>query len=123
MTPSDEKIAQIKSEFPDRPLFIVEAVDQEEQVMAFVMTAPTRDEYKFYTNKMLALKEDAKKDSADQLWAMRQVAENAALAQIRWPDRDTCKKAFDARPEMVDNFHAELRKAAGSLIEFRTKKL
>jgi hypothetical protein len=119
--PSQEKIDQIKQQFPDRPLFLVDAVDSEEQVMTFVMTGPTRDEYRFYTNKMLAAKET--KDQADQLWEMRMIAENAALSQIRWPDREECKKAFEMRPEMVDNFHAELRKAAGSLIEFRSKKL
>lgn len=123
MKPSQESIEQIKGQFPDRPLFLIEVQDGSDELMPFVMTAPSRDEYRMYTAKMLEAKNDKGKDENDQLWRLRLIAENAALAQIRWPDRETCKKAFEARPEMVDNFHEELRKAAGSLIEFRSKKL
>lgn len=121
MTPSQEKIEQIRAQFPDRNLFLVEAVDAEDQVMSFVMTGPSKDEYKFFSGKILGAIDT--KDPQDKLWALRGIVENAALAQIRWPDREECKKAFDARPEMVDGFQEELRKAAGSNIELRSKKL
>lgn len=121
MKPSQEKIEFIKSQFPDRALFLVEAVDAEDEVMSFVMTGPTKDEYKFFVNKMIAAKDT--KDEADRLWAIRTAVENAALAQIRWPEREDVKRAFDARPEMVDGFAAELQKAAGQNVELRSKKL
>lgn len=121
MTPSDEKIKQLKDLFPDRTLHLIEAADADDQVMAFVMTGPTRDELKFLDNKLTAAREI--KDEADKIWSMRSIVENAALAQIRWPDRDECKKAFEARPQMVDGFHEQLRKAAGANIELRSKKL
>lgn len=121
MTPSSEKLDQLKAQFPDRTLYLVDAVDDEDQVMTFVMTGPTRDEYKFFVGKMLAARET--KDEADKLWAMRSAVENAALAQIRWPDREECKKAFEARPQMVDAFHEQINKATGANVELRSKKL
>lgn len=121
MEPSKEKIEQIKAQFPDRALFLVEAVDADERVMTFVMTAPTREEHKFFVNRMIAARDT--KDEADRLWAVRTAVENAAVAQIRWPERDEVKKAFDARPEMIDGFAAELQKAAGANVELRSKKL
>jgi hypothetical protein len=121
LTVSQEKIDQIKSQFPDRALILVEANDANDKVMEFIMTGPTRDELKFLDNKLTAAREI--KDEADKMWAMRSIVENAALAQIRWPDREECKKAFEVRPQMVDGFHAELRKAAGADIELRSKKL
>ena len=121
MTPSQDKIEQLKAQYPDRALLLVEAMDADDKVMSFVMTGPTKDEYKFFVGKLLAAREI--KDEQDKLWSMRAAVENAALAQIRWPDRDECKKAFDARPEMVDGFHEELRKAAGANIELRSRKL
>lgn len=127
MEPGKEKIEQIKLQYPDRVLFQVNAVaveasdKSEEQIMTFLMTGPTRDEYKFFINKMIAARE--MKDESDKLWAVRTAVENAAIAQIRWPDREEVKKAFDARPEMIDGFAAELQKAAGSNVELRSKKL
>lgn len=121
MEPTKEKIEQIKAQFPDRVLYEVEAVDADDKIMTFVMTGPTRDEYKFFINKMIAARE--MKDESDKLWAVRTAVENAAIAQIRWPDREEVKKAFDARPEMIDGFAAELQKAAGSNVELRSKKL
>lgn len=121
MKPTDERLEQIKAEFPDRSLVEVEAVDGEDHVMTFVMTGPTREEYKFFVNKMIAAREV--KDEADRLWAIRLAVENAATAMIRWPDRDEVKKAFGRHPEMIDGFAAEIQKAAGSNIELRSRKL
>lgn len=119
--PSDDKIAHLKTAFPDRSLHLVEATDADDQIMTFVMTGPTREELKFLDNKLAAARDT--KDEADRIWQMRTAVENAALAQIRWPDRDECKKAFEARPQMVDGFHEQLRNAAGSNVELRSKKL
>ena len=121
MQPSKEKIEQLKAQFPDRELRLVEAVDGDDEVIAFVMTSPLREEHRFYTGKAIAAQEI--KDETDRLWATRQAVENAALAQIRWPEREACKAAFDRRPEMIDAFAVELRKAAGSGVELRSKKL
>lgn len=135
MKPSQEKIDAIKAQFPDRELYVVEAIvpardkdgnkifdtEDDECVMTFLMTGPTREEYKMFINKITIAGET--KDKAERLWAIRAAVENAALAQIRWPDRAECQRAFDSRPEMVDGFSDELRKAAGSQIELRSKKL
>lgn len=121
MKPTQDKIDFIKSQFPDRVLYEVEAVDAEDHVMTFIMTGPLREEYKMFVSKVLAAKNQ--NDEADRLWAMRAAVENAALAQIRWPEREVAKAAFDARPEMIDGFAEELKKAAGSNIELRSKKL
>lgn len=121
MEPDKDKIEQIKAAFPDRALFGVDAVDGTDQVMAFLMTAPERGEYKLFVEQMIKARDT--KDEGDRLWKIREVVENAALAQIRWPDRDTCMKVFRSRPEMVDGFAQELQKAAGANIELRSRKL
>lgn len=126
MQPSQEKIEFIKSQFPDRALYVVDAVavdkeTNEETVLTVIMTGPTREEHRFYTVKMMAANDI--KDAAEKLWAVRSAVENAALAQIRWPERDEVKKAFDARPEMVDDFAGKLREFAGYNVELRSKKL
>lgn len=126
MNPPQDKIDFIKSQFPERALYEIDAVavdkdTGEETVLTVIMTGPSREEYRFFINKMLAAKET--KDEGDRLWAIRSSIENAALAQIRWPEREEVRKAFDSRPEMVDGFAAKLQMAAGSNVELRSKKL
>lgn len=121
MQPSKEKIEQIKAQFPDRELHEVTAVDDKEQVMVFIMTSPERGEYKIFVEKLMEV--SSLKTESEQLWKVREVVENAALAQIRWPDREECQKAFRLKPEMIDKFSDELRRQAGSQIELRSKKL
>lgn len=127
MTPPQDRIDQIKAQFPDRALFLVNAVavedkdKSEDQVMEFVMTAPERGEYRLFVDQMIKAREV--KDEGDRLWKIREVVENAALNQIRWPSKEECQKAFRNRPEMVDGFAQELQKAAGSNVELRSKKL
>ena len=125
MRPPDDKIEYLRTQFPDRALYEVDAVAVDKDsgddiVLTVVMTGPTRDEYRFYVNKMIAAKDV--KDEGDRLWATRQAIENAALAQIRWPEREEVKRVFDSRPEMVDGFAAEIQRAAGANIELRSKK-
>lgn len=119
--PTPETIEMLKAQFPDRVLLEVEAVDGDDQVMTFVMTGPNKDEYDFYIEKMLAAKD--LKGESERIKAVRKAAENAALAQIRWPDRPSVQRAFEMRPEMIDGFPEELRKAAGSNVELRARKL
>lgn len=121
MTPDKDKIEQIRAQFPDRALFAVDAVDDNDELMTFVMTAPQRGEYKLFVEQMIKAREV--KDEGDRLWKIREVVEAAALAQIRWPSREECQKAFMSRPEMVDGFAQELQKAAGSNVELRSRKL
>ena len=126
MRPPDEKIEYLKTQFPDRALYEVDAVAVDKDtgddvVLTVVMTGPTRDEYRFFTNKLIAATDI--KDTGDKMWAIRAAVENAALAQIRWPEREEVKRVFDSRPEMVDGFAEKLREAAGSNIELRSRKL
>lgn len=85
------------------------------------MTGPSRDEYKKFTDEMIAAREC--KNESDKLSAIRGAIERAALAQIRWPDRESCQAMFNSRPAMMDGFADELHKAAGSNVELRSKKL
>jgi hypothetical protein len=121
LQPSKEKIEQIKAQFPDRELYLVEALDAEDEVLTFVMTSPERGEYRIYVDKMMEA--GAIKSEAEKTWKVREIIENAALGQIRWPDREDCQKAFRMRPAMVDGFAEELQKAAGAHVELRSKKL
>jgi hypothetical protein len=121
MEPTPEKIAEIKAKYPDRALELIEAKDGEDEIAHFVLTGPLREEYKKFSDEMLAAK-DAKQES-DKLASIRGAIERAALAQIRWPDRETVQALFNARPAMVDGFAEVLHKAAGSNVELRAKKL
>jgi hypothetical protein len=121
LQPSKEKIEQIKAQFPDRELHLVEAIDDKDEVISFVMTSPERGEYKIFIDRLMET--TSIKSESDQAWKVREIVENAALAQIRWPEREECQKAFRLKPEMVDKFTDELRKQAGSQIELRSKKL
>jgi hypothetical protein len=118
--PPQDKLESIRSLFPGRALFLVEAMDAEEQAMSFVMTAPERGEYRLFVEQIFKAREQ--KNDVDKIWATRAAVENAALAQIRWPSREECMEAFQKRPAMIDGFAEELQKAAGEQIEFRSKK-
>lgn len=123
--PTDEKIAQLKAQYADRQLFLVEAVDGEGETedlsMVCVMTAPERGEYKMFVEAMFKAGDSTK--GADKIWATRNAIEIAALAQIRWPSREECMTAFRLRPAMIDGFAEELKKAAGEQTIVRSKKL
>lgn len=118
--PSPEVIHELKAKFPERSLHLVEAVDGE-TTHHFVMTGPSRDEHKKFTDEMLAAKDQ--KDEAAKIAALRAAIERAALAQIRWPARDDVQRLFDYKPEMLDGLADTLRQHAGAETEFRTKKL
>ena len=118
--PPPEKIAELKEKFHDRELQRIEAIDGDEVQHVFIMTGPNRDEYRKFIEDMRRAG-DAKPE--DKTTALRSAVENSALAQIRWPDRDTTKEIFSVRPAMVDGFAEKLHAAAGGTVELRAKKL
>lgn len=112
--PSPEKINELKARFPGRVLRLVELVDGDE-AFSFVITGPNREEYKKFRHDLVEAGESAEK--------LHDAAEKAALAQIRWPDRDTVRELFDAHPAFPMSFAGELTKAAGAHVEVRAKNL
>lgn len=121
--PTAEQVRALKEQFPDRTLYLVETVDQVEgaDVYFFVMTAPLEVEYKKFTDEMVAC--DARKGTSERIDAVRAAIRNAALAQIRYPDREEAKRVLAAKPHMLEKFAAELQKHAGAEVELRSKKL
>lgn len=117
--PTPQQIETLKLQHPDRTLYQVEAVDMEDTYF-FVMTAPLEVEHKKYTDEIVAC---AGKNQAEQISTIRAVVRNAALAQIRHPEREEAKRILSSRPEMIEKFANELRKHAGSEVELRSKKL
>lgn len=120
MEPSEDVIKEIKAKFPGRSIHLVEAIDGED-VHSFVMTGPTKADYQKYSDEMLsagtAKTEPEKRDRA------RVAIERAALAQIRWPDREDVEALFIAKPGLSVNFAEEIHKLAGTNAEVRSKKL
>lgn len=119
--PSKDQIESLKSKHSDRSLHQVEIVDGED-VYFFVITGPNEEEFKKFNDEMMDAGEMkvAEKVKND---AIRQSAKRAALAQIRWPDRAEANRIFDMKPDFVMDFPKELRRAAGSNTEVRSKKL
>lgn len=118
--PTAEKIAQLKAQFPDRSLHLVEAVDGDDTT-TFIMTGPLREEYQKYLEEVT--KAGDAKSKIDSINQTRAALERAVLAQVRWPDREECKRIFEQRPAMIDQFFDTLQAAAGSNVEVRSKKL
>lgn len=120
--PSDERILALKAQFPDRTLHLVEVLDEgDDALRCFVMTSPSSDEHKMYTERMLEAGEA--KDEKDKQAKGKQAIYAAALAQIRWPERDEVRKIFEYSPDLVWKFADLLQKHAGSGLELRSKKL
>lgn len=118
--PSKDVIDRVKASHPDRSLRLVEAIDGEDTYF-FIMTGAAREEYKKFTDEMLSGK-DAK-DDKQQIENIRGAIERAALAQIRHPDREECKRIFNFKPAMIQNFAEEIQRAAGANVEVRSKNL
>lgn len=108
----DGVIATIKGQFPHRKVKLITIADDGEDLL-FVMTSPVREEWKMYRGKITA--------AGQNIEAIEGAIENAALAQIRHPDRDTVKAIFDARPGIVQSFAEELAKLAGAQVEVTSK--
>jgi hypothetical protein len=121
MQPSDDVIARIKSQYPDRPLSLIEAINGDDSVLHVVLTGPLRHEYNDFYNQLLKASE--MKNAGDKLVASRNAIEAAVLNQVRWPDKDDVKRAFENRPQMIDAFAKTLEDLSGANIELRAKKL
>lgn len=120
--PTAEQIAHLKEKYADRSLHQVEKyAPKDEVVYTFIMTGPTRDELDMFDQRLMKASEI--KDAAEKKSAIRSTVEAAALAQIRWPDRDEAKRVLALHPEMVYSFADDIRNFAGANFETRTKKL
>lgn len=127
--PSSDQITALKDKYPNRSLHLVEMVDVEgktatddDDVYCFVMTGPSKEEFKKYTDEIMSAKEKAKTE-ADKIDGINGAIERAALAMIRHPDRDEVKRLFDFKPLLAQGFAAEISKAAGDNFEVRSRKL
>jgi hypothetical protein len=112
--PSEHEIAQIKKRFPERDLSLVE-LKAGEHSFAFVLTGPNRIEWKRYVDEL----RKASGNVADATAAI----ERAAMAQIRWPDRDTVTAMFEKYPALGSNFAEAMSKLAVVEAEVTIKKL
>ena len=113
--PSPSIVARLKAQFPDRTLERVEMIASNGTKFVFVVSAPTRFEWKKYQQEGKAATGDVEKQE--------HVITIAALAQIRWPEKTEARKIFDAHPGLWSNFPEVLNKLACVDVEVRTKKL
>lgn len=121
--PSPEIIKQLKEKHSDRSLHQLEKFDADDSDVkyTFLVTGPTRDELDMMDQELLKCESVA--DKHDYKVKIRNVAEKAAYAQIRWPEREEVKRIFGLHPEMSFSFVKDLRKFAGDSFETRSKKL
>lgn len=130
-SPSPEKIKELKALYPERSLHQVDLVDTRVdadgkkqdvgELFTMVMTGPSSDEHKKFTDEMLDAKD--KKDEKERIAALRGAILRAVLGQTRWPAREEVQKFFEMHPEAVDDLSTTLREHAGSNAEVRSKKL
>lgn len=115
MTEPDEMaIAQVKAKYPDRALELVSLTANGDEYH-FVMTGPSGPEWKKFLEETSAASGNAAAGSL--------AIERAALAQIRWPERDEVRRIFDSKPALVGNLAEVLTRMAGVEAEVRAKKL
>ena len=122
MQPSADRIAQLKTQFSDRSLHIVDVIgDDGEAQYCFIMTSPSSDEMAKFCEE--AINAEEAKDAKEQRRMLHGAISRAAMAQIRWPERDEVRKIFEYNSEMLWKIGPLLRKHAGEGAEFRSKKL
>lgn len=120
--PSPEKVAELKVKFPERSLHQVE-IDVCGETHYLVMTGPSSDEHKKFTDEMLDAQDKEEKDRKDFVASSRGAILRAVLAQTRHPARDEVQRFFDFHPEALDTLPKKLREHAGANAEVRSKKL
>ncbi len=113
-TPSGAIVARLKSQYPGRDLHRIEMTIGD-AVLVFVMTGPNKGDWKKYQDEA----QRATGDSDKQLAAV----ERAALAQIRWPERDEVLATLEKYPALVANFPEQLNELAGLEAVTTRKKL
>jgi hypothetical protein len=114
MTPSQDQIEAIKVKFPGRVLKLI-TLKQDDEETHFIVTAPLRVEYRKYLDEMAAIKGDSNK--------ILDAIAVAAVAQIRYPDRDTVLDLFDKHPRWPEHFAEHLHAMAGANAEVSAKNL
>jgi hypothetical protein len=112
--PSASVIGQLKAQLPGRDLHRIE-MKAGENVFVFVMTGPTRTEWKKYRDECTKGAGDFEK--------LEMAIERAAMAQIRWPAREEVKDIFELNPGLIQHFAENLNKLAGAEVESTAKKL
>lgn len=112
--PDQATVDKIKALYPDRDVVRIVMADPSGD-FPFLLTSPKREEWKKYRQEMVKAGSDIEQVEA--------AIERAALAQIRWPDRQEVQALFDRKPGMVQNFAEEIAKLAGVHAESRVKKL
>lgn len=118
--PSDNDIARAKAACPDRALRLVELTNEDDE-LCFIVSGPSKPEYqKFQEEAQSAVEKKSDKERAE---AARQAIERAALAQIKWPDRDAAQALFVRYPSIYLKFADLLHDMAGDSFEVRSKKL
>jgi hypothetical protein len=104
---------QVAAKYPDRDVQAVALVTGETEWF-FVLTSPNRDEWRKYRTEI--------SKAGDDDIAIEGAVERAALAQIRFPERDEVKKVFERKPGLILSFAALLSKLAGLSAEAVEKK-
>lgn len=113
--PSASVVAQLKAQYQGRTLNRVEMEAEDGTSFVFVMTGPSRVEWKKYQDEIVAAAGNADRQ--------QKVLENAALAQIRWPSREEAVGIFDLNPGLIINFAETLNKLARVEVTVTSKKL
>lgn len=104
---------QVVAKYPDRDVQAV-VLKTGETEWFFVLTSPNRDEWRKYRTEL--------SKAGDDDIAIEGAVERAALAQIRFPERDEVKKIFDRKPGLILNFASVLSRLAGLSAETLEKK-
>lgn len=112
--PSEDVVIKLKAKFPNRSLHSVE-IDVSGETFYFLMTGPTKVEFKKYHEELKAAGSDGVK--------LIQAVETAALAQLRWPEREDIQALFEHYPGLPTHFGEYIGEFAGVNADSRAKKL
>lgn len=107
-----EALERVKREFPLKRVKRI-VIDHDGDMLPFVLTAPNRIEWKKYRTELEAAKGNT--DKAEF------AIECAALAMIRWPEREVVREIFDNRPGIIQLFAEPLGQLAGIYAEVSAK--
>lgn len=115
MEPEQEKaiVDRVVAKFPDREVRAIE-IEAGKETLLFVLTAPDRDEWKKYRSEMR--RADGDPDGIET------AIERAALAQIRYPEREQAQAVFNRKPGIIASFAGVLADLVGVDSEAREKK-
>ncbi len=118
--PSQQDIDRLKAAHPNKSLHRLDIKVADEDLV-LVMTGPGKAEYEKFNLEISAAQE--KKGDAEKGKALRDAVERAALAQIRWPDRQATVDLFERFPALALNLGEKLHDLAGATVEVVAKKL